>query len=283
MVPSVEALPEIYTWMPLDAALTWRFQAGEGFLVTAFGARRLSPAALQKQAAAEGNDSWMSRFGRRLLGLADKPRAPPSSADPTALLRAELGGDVKVESEEDVLHLRTLPTFDGALRPRECELLLQYLTVPYLRVPLLLRFFSSASHVHALGNPKLQAALDAALFEPGLWQAEAHKQPPQQIPAPSRAHLATPAGILINELTRSPAAVGDSILSLTGLALELELLIRDALELVFVEGVDGQNLSPDLGGLEALYQLLLKASALLLRLTFQACQSAMFGAFSSVK
>ena len=61
-----------------------------------------------------------------------------------------------MDSEDDVLHLRVLPSFDGCLRPRESELLLQYLTVPYLRVPLLLRFFSSAAHVHALGNPKLQ-------------------------------------------------------------------------------------------------------------------------------
>ena len=27
MVPSSEALPEIYSWLPLDAALTWRYSA----------------------------------------------------------------------------------------------------------------------------------------------------------------------------------------------------------------------------------------------------------------
>ena len=94
--------------------------------------------------------------------------------------------------------------------------------MPYLRVPLLLRFFSEPSHVHALGSPKLQAALDAALFEPGLWQAEPVKTQPQRIPAPTRDHLATPAGILFNELTRSPTAVSESILALTTLALELD-------------------------------------------------------------
>ena len=52
---------------------------------------------------------------------------------------------------------QVLPSFDGALRPREAELLLQYLTVPYLRVPLLLRFFAQPSHLHALGSAKLQA------------------------------------------------------------------------------------------------------------------------------
>ena len=221
MVPSSEALPEIYSWLPLDAALTWRYNSAEGFIVTGFGARRLSPAALQQQLD-KGEDSWVSRGLRRMLGLKEKPRAPPSSADPSALYKSEMGEEIRIETEEDVLHLKSLPSFDGALRPREAELLFQYLTVPYLRVPLLLRFFSQPSHVHALGSPKLQAALDAALFEPGLWQSEMVKTAPQHIPAPTRAHLATPSGILFNELTRSPTAVSESILALTGLALELD-------------------------------------------------------------
>ena len=221
MVPSSEALPEIYSWLPLDAALTWRYNSAEGFIVTGFGARRLSPAALQQQLD-KGEDSWVSRGLRRMLGLKEKPRAPPSSADPSALYKSEMGEEIRIETEEDVLHLKSLPSFDGALRPREAELLFQYLTVPYLRVPLLLRFFSQPSRIHALGSPKLQAALDAALFEPGLWQSEMVKTAPQHIPAPTRAHLATPSGILFNELTRSPTAVSESILALTGLALELD-------------------------------------------------------------
>lgn len=254
-VPSSDALPEIFAWMPLDATLAWRHRPDEGFIVTGFQ-RRLSPAAIQLQAE-QSNESWVSRLGRRMLGIAEKPRAPPSCADPTALMRAELGSEaIKIESEEDVstrpphapcgtspaalaphrnsaharprrapaacacqvLHAKALPSFDGALRPRESELLLQYLTVPYLRIPLLLRFFSQPSHVHALGSSKLQAALDAALFEPGLWQPDARKTPPAKIPAPTRAHLATPSGVLFNELTRSPTAVSESVLSLVGLA-----------------------------------------------------------------
>ena len=68
----------------------------------------------------------------------------------------QVGGEARISKEEDVLHLKQLPSFDGALRPAESELLLQYLTVPYLRVPLLLRFFSEPSHVTALGSAKLQ-------------------------------------------------------------------------------------------------------------------------------
>ena len=37
MVPSSEALPEIRAWTPLDAALTWRHRADEGFIVSGFG------------------------------------------------------------------------------------------------------------------------------------------------------------------------------------------------------------------------------------------------------
>jgi len=54
-----------------------------------------------------------------------KPRAPPSPADPQQLVKTELGLEVRLEKEEDVLHLKTLPSFDGALRPPEAELLLQ--------------------------------------------------------------------------------------------------------------------------------------------------------------
>ena len=67
-----------------------------------------------------------------------------------------------------------------------------------------------------------QAALDAALFEPGLWQAEPHKRLPRQIPGPDRAHLATPAGMLFNELVMSPHAVTEPVIKLVVLAMELD-------------------------------------------------------------
>ena len=48
---------------------------------------------------------------------------------------------VQVQDEFDVLHIKKLPSFEG-LTPRYTELLLQYLTVPYLRVPLVLSLFA---------------------------------------------------------------------------------------------------------------------------------------------
>ena len=219
MVPSSDALPDLCAWMPLDAVLSWRYRSDEGFIVCGFG-RQLNAASMARQAEG-GDNSWMSR-GLRMLGLSEKPRAPPSAADPSALLQSELGTELHIEREEDVLHLKQLPSFDGTLNAADAELLIQYLTVPYLRVPLLLRFFAQPSHVHALGHPKLQAALDAALYEPGLWQRAPFKRLPELVPAREREHLATPSGILFNELVRSPAGVTGPLLRLIELALELD-------------------------------------------------------------
>jgi hypothetical protein len=58
-----------------------------------------------------------------------------------------------------------------------------------------------------------QELLDAVLFEPGMWQAELAKAPPQLIPAVgTRTHRATPAGYLLNELVKSPANVLSAVL-----------------------------------------------------------------------
>jgi hypothetical protein len=117
-----------------------------------------------------------SKLGNMLaatLGRAAKPRLPPSAADPSTL------AGQPVHSEEDILHLRQLPEFGGALRPADVEVLLQSLLMPYLRVPLLLRFFAEPARTAALAHRELQRTLDAAIFEPGEWQpADAPKTLP---------------------------------------------------------------------------------------------------------
>ena len=60
----------------------------------------------------------------------------------------------ELKSEDDVLHLTNseLPSFNGRVSPMEAEYLLQVLTAPYLRLPLLLSFFSPQHRVSALAE-----------------------------------------------------------------------------------------------------------------------------------
>ena len=104
----------------------------------------------------------MSRFFDFFRRFKDKkPRVPPSGGDPS-----QLAGE-RVEDEDDVLHIRHLPDFDSRLKARDCELLLQYLTVPYIRIPLVLQFFAAPERIGALANEELQGVVDSCLFEMG--------------------------------------------------------------------------------------------------------------------
>jgi hypothetical protein len=134
-----------------------------------------------------------------------RPRAGLSGANPSELLEHD------VETEEDILHVRHLPTYDGALNAQSLELLSTYLLAPYLRIPLVLSFFSSAEHIRALKNPQMQEVLDSCLFEPGDWQEEYRPTVPSTIPVVDRRSLATPLGLLFNELHHSPDILVDSI------------------------------------------------------------------------
>ena len=94
--------------------------------------------------------------------------------------------------------------------------------MPYLRLPLLLAFFAPQHRVTALAEPALQAMLDAACFEPGLFQPDAPRPLPTQLPAPDREVFATPAGLLVNELQHAPAPLLASLLEIGRHALELD-------------------------------------------------------------
>ena len=122
----------------------------------------------------------------------------------------------------------TLPTFDGLLRPSESELLLTYLTAPYLRIPLVLRHFADPQRVRALGHRDIQGVLDACFFEPGPWQPPGTVTVPTEVPAPSRAHMAVPAGLLLHELSNAPAPLVDAAEEILALSLELDTGRHDA-------------------------------------------------------
>lgn len=160
--------------------------------------------------------SFWSRLGF-YVGLGPKKlRSIPSQANPSILLSQ------KVDTEDDILHVRDLPDFDGTLGAKDCELMLQYLTAPYLRIPLLLNFFASETRLKTLRNRDLQEVLDAAMFEPGAWKARDNTATPQLVPAPDRAHLHTTTGLLFNEILMSPHVVLSSINHMLERALDMD-------------------------------------------------------------
>ena len=110
-----------------------------------------------------------------------------------------------------------------ALGQHDAELLLSYLTVPYLRVPLVISFFASDDRIHSLQSHKLQLLFEAALFEPG------HHLPlqsaglePVDVPTSAPELLGTPHHLLLNELMRSPTTLVDGILKLARQGTDLD-------------------------------------------------------------
>jgi len=152
---------------------------------------------------------------------------------------AYLTGLPNVQTETDVLYVKNenLPTFGGRLSTRESELLLQYLTAPYLRIPLVLSFFASPERTSVLAHPDIQRLIDCVVFEPGSWletpefvgQEHADRTKlPDLIPAMKRDHLATAAGLLLNELTHSPSTVVNALKGMLENAFELDAGRADA-------------------------------------------------------
>jgi len=230
MSPTQDSFPEGGRgYMLKDARLHWSYKgAGTGFMVLAFDGLLMKclDEDLAAKAAQEEEDAAAARaasggFLKSIFAyfFTKQNRAPPSAADPSALL-----GEVKttVRTEDDLLHIRPLPTFNGAITQRDSELLLSYLTVPYLRIPLILGFFSTPERISALGNKRLRQVVDGCLFEPGLWQAIDQKVQPDEVPAPDRSHLSTVNGLLFNELIHSPQGILQPIQRLLELALDLD-------------------------------------------------------------
>lgn len=116
--PFADALPEARAWRPRDSALRWEYTVDKGLSVRAFGDTPLT-------CCAYNNGGTSAPTGLALpiwqwWGKSDRPRAPPSAAEPTALLRTTAADELKetgaVTTEFDVLHVRKLPDFGCALR-----------------------------------------------------------------------------------------------------------------------------------------------------------------------
>jgi hypothetical protein len=155
--------------------------------------------------------------GKGLLSrLFSKKQRSPSGADPSIFVEQTITG------EEDILHIPQLPSFDGKIKQSSSELLLSYLTVPYLRIPLVLNFFANPEMIPALSVLDVQALIDSVVFEPGEWHPPVQKIAPESIPAPDRGFLATPLGLLSNELKMSPQGLLQCLNHLLDCALDLD-------------------------------------------------------------
>ena len=227
MVPTLDMLPEVKCWEPEEAVLSWAAAVGTTnnvqdsiYSVTGFGRRlectHLSVSVEEQQLKYKLPKGIFSRFLRYVGVGAKKPRSTPSQANPSILL-----GE-RVDTEDDILHIRTLPDFDGTLGAKDCELMLQYLTAPYMRIPLLLNFFSNEVRLKTLRNRDMQEVLDAAMFEPGQWKSDFEILLPSAIPAADRNHLCTPVGLLFNEIVMSPNVILSAILEMLERVIDMD-------------------------------------------------------------
>lgn len=198
--PDIRRFPPKSSWLQKDAELAFHWDDGsERFYVTAFQDTTLSGRPRVKR----GEMPPVHRFA--------------SMAQPSEYTRPYY-----IESEDDVLHMWELPDFGEldvantrALGQQDAELLLSYLTVPYLRVPLVISFFASDDRIHALQSPTLQALLDAVLFEPGAHlPLDSAGQEPIDVPTSAPSLLSTPHHLLLNELTHSPDTLLAGVMTL---------------------------------------------------------------------
>ncbi|CDJ44264.1 hypothetical protein ETH_00037020, partial [Eimeria tenella] len=187
---AADRLPPLRRWLSSDAALQWGVEEDKsGVLhlsVSAFGVQldvsppSSSSSSSSKETKKKHRGALQRLFSDWFSG-AESRRGRFSLADPSNLLQGLLpaaaaaaaaaasSNEVSL-SEDDVLHLKCLPSFGGRLPAADAELLLQFLTAPYLRIPLLLQFFGEGSRVETLCCPVLQQVLAAALFEPWHFQ-----------------------------------------------------------------------------------------------------------------
>lgn len=138
---------------------------------------------------------------------------------------------MSVKNEDDILHLNNdeLPTFGGVLTPADSERFLQFFTVPYLRIPLILDFFANGDpgRLVALKTKSLQLIVDAALFEPGMWKPSDFIEQIAEIPEVNEEKLqkllSTPLGTLFNEIAKSPDVLVKCIVKMLDRAVDMDV------------------------------------------------------------
>lgn len=138
---------------------------------------------------------------------------------------------IEVNTEDDILHLTApeLPNFGNILKPSESERLIQFLTAPYIRIPLILDFFANGNpeRLGALKCKSLQLIVDAALFEPGAWRPSDFTLYVTEIPVVDEqkreALLSTPMGSMFNEIAKSPDVLTKCVIKILERSLEMDV------------------------------------------------------------
>ncbi|KAF8285120.1 hypothetical protein TcBrA4_0033550 [Trypanosoma cruzi] len=171
---------------------------------------------------------------------------------------------VEHPTEDDVLHATSMPTFDGTMSEEESEILLSCLTVPYVRLPLVLDFFASQDRYAYLFTSALQNVFRAVIFEPSVFVAPETLQKANPTMVPMRlteqqrkvielrhlrgdfsvenfeSCLGTTYGLLLNELRHSPASVLDPLRRILESVLEIgpsSVYSANAPYVLFIVGV----------------------------------------------
>ena len=129
------------------------------------------------------------------------------------------------------MHLedKELPTFGHVLTPSDSEKFVQFLTVPYIRIPLILDFFANGdpNRLAALKTKTMQIIVDAALFEPGRWKSADFSDFISEVPVVDierlESILATPHGTLFNEIAKSPDVLTTCIIKMLERALDMDV------------------------------------------------------------
>ena len=231
-----------YIWLPSDATLKWAVKPVSEenktlqYHVTAFRGHLqeyVDPSAVVKNDNKNAFSSFLSLFSKSKVA-----RSKLSCADPTNIVNScgdkFLKGKAKpvsVKNEDDILHLTNeeLPTFGGVLTPADSERFLQFFTVPYLRIPLILDFFANGDpgRLVALKTKSLQLIVDAALFEPGMWKPSDFIEQVTEIPIVNEAKLqnmlSTPLGTLFNEIAKSPDVLVCCIIKMLERAVDMDV------------------------------------------------------------
>ncbi|KAH8741146.1 EF hand family protein, partial [Cryptosporidium ryanae] len=134
---------------------------------------------------------------------------------------------VNIVDESDVLYIKTLPSLSESLLPSEVECVIQYLTTPYLRIPLMLQFFADENRINSLSSVSVQHIIWVSLFEPWVWNSPGKLDAKNDdfketllVPIEGGNEISTPAGLLFNELLTSPNPIFKSLEEIMLIALD---------------------------------------------------------------